>query len=258
MLYDAHNHFHDQRLNPWRDEIIASIKALGARMVVNGTSEADWPAVLEFAADWAIPSLGLHPWFVGQRSMNWKTALENNLNARKCGLGEIGLDRWMDNPDLPAQEEVFVAQLQMAAARDLPATIHCLKAWGRLREILRAEELPRRGILLHSYNGPAEMVKGFLDLGAYFSISGHFAHARKAKQRETFRAVPLDRLLVETDAPDMPPPAELNAFKLDSLNHPANIESVYRFAAELRGKKPDDFAGEMEINFRRLFGGLMD
>src|SRR5690606_11232155 len=118
----------------------------------------------------------------------------------------------IENPDLPAQEEVFVRQLELAAERNVPATIHCLKAWGRLNEILRAEKRPACGFLLHSYGGPAEMVRGFAGLGAFFSISGHFANERKSRQRETFRSVPLDRLLIETDAPDMPLPGELDRF----------------------------------------------
>src|SRR5690606_31434693 len=137
-------------------------------------------------------------------------------------------------------------------------SIHCLKAWGRLDELLRSERLPACGFLLHSYGGPKEMVNGFLDLGAYFSISGHFAHERKARQREVFRAIPLDRILVETDAPDMLPPDSLNRFPLGSANHPANIQSTHEFAATLFGKTSDEFATQMELNFQRLFGGLLN
>lgn len=167
MIYDAHNHLQDERLAPWRGDF----NNLGvARAVVNGTSEKDWHTVLALADEhsWIVPSLGLHPWFVSNRSRNWLATLTNLLDTRNCAIGEIGLDRWMENPDVPAQDEAFVAQLNLAAERNLPVAIHCLKAWGTLDQTLRAEKLPACGFLLHSYGGPSEMVQGFADLGAYF------------------------------------------------------------------------------------------
>lgn len=231
-------------------------------MVVNGTREADWPQVLALAQQHPIvlPSFGYHPWYVGELTDQWLGELQRHLDAVPAAVGEIGLDRWMENPDVPVQEELFRAQLRVAAARNLPVSIHCLKAWGRLDEILREETLPRRGFLLHSYGGPAEMVAGFVKLGAYFSLSGYFAHERKAKQREAFKQVPSDRLLLETDAPDMMPPNEWNNHPLTDpatgqpLNHPANLAAVYRFAAGLLSLEPAQLAGQVEQNFLRLFG----
>jgi TatD DNase family protein len=184
------------------------------------------------------------------------------LDAVPAAIGEIGLDRWIENPDLPLQEKTFREQLRLAALRELPVSIHCLKAWGRLDEILREEPLPGRGFLLHSYGGPPEMVAGFAKLGAYFSLSGYFAHERKARQRETFQVVPRDRLLLETDAPDMWPPEAWNDHPLidpptgKPLNHPANLAAVYRFAATFLGLDVETLAIQLEQNFCRLFGGL--
>lgn len=265
MLIDAHNHLQDPRLTPCRGEIEAEIQRLGIqKMVVNGTAEADWETVIELAErhDWIVSSLGLHPWFIRERGAQWLERLKALLDRRPCGLGEIGLDRWMENPDLPAQEEVFLAQLRLAADRNLPASIHCLKNWGRLHELLEAGPRPECGFLLHSYNGPVEMVPRFAALGAFFSISGYFAHERKEKQRDCFRAVPRDRILVETDAPDMRPPDSLDRYQLHSddeaLNHPGNLPAVYRFAAQLFEQPLDEFQKTVEANFRRLFGGLLD
>ena len=150
----------------------------------------------------------------------------------------------------------------LAAERDRPVSIHCLQAWGRMLEILKAEPRPARGFLLHSYGGPQEMVQPFADLGAYFSFPGYYAHERKARQRETFRHIPADRLLIETDAPDQSLPDHLNQFPLTDektgkpLNHPANLAAVYRYAAELRGEPPEQLVAQVEQNFLRLFGGL--
>lgn len=106
------------------------------------------------------------------------------------------------------------------------------------------------------------MIDGFVELGAYFSISGYFAHERKVKQRDVFREVPLERLLVETDAPDMLPPRSLiSTTSSDSegnaLNHPGNLPAIYSFAANLRGVEPETFTKQIRENFERLFANPM-
>lgn len=262
-LYDAHNHLLDARLAVQLEGVLAGCRNAGiARMVVNGSREADWPRVLALAKRHPIvlPSFGCHPWYVGERTDRWLDELQRHLDAVPSAVGEIGLDRWMENPDVPLQEELLRAQLRVAAARNLPVSIHCLRAWGRLDEILREEVRPQRGFLLHAYGGPAEMVAGFVKLGAYFSLSGYFAHERKAKQREAFKQVPSDRLLLETDAPDMMPPAEWNDHPLTDpatgqpLNHPANLAAGYRFAANFLSLDPAQLTRQVEQNFLRLFG----
>ena len=175
-------------------------------------------------------------------------------------IGEIGLDRWKPGLSYDGQEEVFTAQLELAAARNLPASIHCLQAWGRMHDLLRAKPRPERGFLLHSYGGSQEMVMPFAGLGAYFSLPGYYAHERKARHRETFRHVPAERLLIETDAPDQSLPDALNEHPLldpasgRALNHPANLPAVYRFAAGLLQQSPEDLVAKVEENFLRLFG----
>src|SRR5687768_7829030 len=132
MLYDAHNHLQDERLDPWREQILASARAVEIGMVGNGTCENDWQRVSGCSALEVIPSLGLHPRFTAQRSPDWRKKLETHLDSHRCAIGEIGLDRWMTNADIKSQEEIFISQLEIAARRNLPASIHCLKAWGRL------------------------------------------------------------------------------------------------------------------------------
>src|ERR1044071_7049368 len=103
------------------------------------------------------------------------------------------------------QEEVFVFQLGLAAERNVPLSIHCLQAWGPLVEILQRTPRPACGFLLHSYGGSGELIQPLAKLGAYFSCSGYFAHERNAEHRDDSIQGNLDRLLVETDAPDMLP-----------------------------------------------------
>jgi TatD DNase family protein len=262
-LYDAHNHMQDERLAPRREAIMQAVHQEGVvKMVVNGTCEGDWPTVLALARRYpqVIPSFGCHPWFVKERSAHWNKSLLEYLDQVPSAVGEIGLDRWIHDYDLLLQEEVFVLQLRLAAERNLPVTIHCLQAWGKLLEILQIEPLPCRGFLLHSYSGSLEMIPPLAELGAYFSIPGYFASGRKQSQRDTFKHVPSDRLLIETDAPDQALPDERNRYPLvdavsgKGINHPANLGAVYQFVSELLDEPIDALAARVEANFERLFG----
>ncbi len=264
-LYDAHNHLQDERLTPHREAILTEVRRQGiTRMVVNGSCESDWPEVLALAraCPEVIPSFGYHPWYVKERSSDWQSALLRHLDAVPSAVGEVGLDRWIKPHDPEEQEHVFVWQLRLAAERNLPVSIHCLQAWGRLLEILRAEPRPRCGFLLHSYGGPLDMVAPLAELGAYLSFPGYFAHERKTRQRETFKTVPPDRLLIETDAPDQLLPADHNRYPLTDaasgkpLNHPANLGAVYNYLAALLAEPLEHLAPRVEENFLRLFGQL--
>jgi TatD DNase family protein len=179
-------------------------------------------------------------------------------NEPGAAIGEIGLDRWVQGHDLKVQIPVFLDQLRLAVEFDRAATIHCIQAWGALWDSLREEKAPSRGFLLHAYGGPMEMIDGFVRRGAYFSFSPYFLHERKAAQREAFAAIPSDRLLVETDAPDLRPPDEANPRPLidcdgNPANHPANIDVSYRGLAEVRGMEVADLAPLIAENFARLF-----
>jgi len=263
-FYDAHNHLQDDRFAGRQSELLVACEKIGvAKMVVNGACESDWPQVLALAQENKIvlPSFGYHPWYLNERTPDWLKNLKKFLDEIPSAVGEIGLDRW--KPDLPyaGQEEVFLAQLNLATERNLPLSIHCLQAWGRLLELLQTHPRPARGFVLHSYGGPAEMIPAFTKLGGYFSFPGYFLQERKLKQRETFRQVPADRLLIETDAPDQHLPAEKNQFPLvdaegKPLNHPANLGAIYSGLAEFLGEKTEALAARGEENFLRLFGNL--
>ncbi len=263
-FFDAHNHLHDERFGGRQGELIATCREAGVvRAVVNGSCEDDWPDVAALArlhADFVVPSFGLHPWYAHERSPAWIQSLTSALDAMPgAAVGEIGLDRWKPGLSYEGQEEACTAQLRIAAERNLSASIHCLQAWGRLLELLRAGPRPERGFVLHSFGGPVEMVSPLAKLGAHFSFPGYFAHERKARQREAFRFVPPDRLLIETDAPDQLLPDALNRHPLTDpatgrpLNHPANLPAVYQFAAGLLGEPVESLASRVEENFARLF-----
>lgn len=262
---DAHLHLQDERLRPELDHIVAELRRLGIRRwVVNATRESDWPAVTRLAAAHpeVLPAYGLHPWFIAERGEHWEknlTSLLTHPESRAIAVGEIGLDKWIRPHRIDEQEDLFRRQLRLAATLRLPAVIHCLRAWGRLLDVLRSEPLPDRGFLLHSFAGPAEMVDELVALGAYFSFSGHFLHLRKAAVIETYRRLPRERLLVETDAPDMLPPDSRITHPLRDpagqvINHPANLIAIYTDLARALDTPLETLAARVAENFTRLYG----
>lgn len=277
-FYDAHAHLQDAELVPHYARVFADLAAAGVkRVVTNGSSEADWPAVaaLTAAHPVVLPSFGVHPWDAGNRSRTWQKNLLAQLDAcPRAAVGEIGLDRWIvtrAKPDdrrlaglrrapIEEQLEVFAWQFGLAAERNLPAAIHCVDAHGLLLDALRATLRPARGFLLHSYGGSTEMAARFAELGAYFSFNANFLDARRARLREVYAAIPADRLLVETDAPSVRPPAAQAPYSLPAtadglnVNHPANLTATYTTLAELRGVSVAALAKQVEANFLRLFG----
>ena len=256
--YDAHNHLHDARLAGSLGDVVETAEQAGiARMVVNGTHPGDWPEVLSLAERYprlVQPSLGLHPWFAPAAPPDWRKELARLSQASGVAVGECGLDRW--KPDLPyeGQEQAFVTQMRLAAELDRPLSIHCLRAWGRMLELLEKGPRPARGFLLHSYGGSAEMVDRFAALGAYFSFPGAFAREKKHRQRAAFERVPADRLLIETDAPDQMPPRSLIASPLADANHPANLAGIYGYVADILGWSLEKCAKQVEENFFTFFG----
>jgi TatD DNase family protein len=277
-LYDAHQHLHFDQLTPHRAAIIRDLAATGVKgIVVNGTNEEEWPVVAALAREhrWIVPSFGIHPWDCGNRGPDWEKNLRAALAANpSAGIGEVGLDRWIidglkpDDPRLAGlrvallaeQCEVFAAQLALGAELNRAVSIHCVQAWGALHDMLKKTPRPARGFLLHGYAGPAEMIKNFADLGAYFSFNIQLLEPRHASRLDNFRHIPTKRLLVETDAPTKPPAGDRNRFPLppaadgSPVNHPANIAVAYEALAELRGVSLELLAPQLEQNFRRLFG----
>src|SRR5437868_6304796 len=107
-FYDAHNHLQADRLQPYLDLILPSLGPAGiVKMVVNGTSEADWPQVLALARQvpQVLSSFGYHPWHLHEHTPDWQKKLIHFLDEIPSAVGEIGLDRWMKNPQVALQEE---------------------------------------------------------------------------------------------------------------------------------------------------------
>lgn len=282
MLFDAHNHLQDAWLAPHREQVLADLTRAGVgRVVVNGTCQTDWADVAALARSHSVvlPSFGLHPWDAGNATATWRDDLLRALDATPgAAVGEIGIDRWIldrarpDDPRLaglrraPLAEQtgIFLWQLELAAQRNLPVSIHCLDAWGELHRVLREAPRPARGFLLHAYGGSAELARDFAALGAYFSFNTAFVDARHAARRTVFATLPADRILAETDAPAMPPPPDRRPYPLPgladgtALNHPANVVVAYAGLAAARNTPIEVITAQVRENFRRLFEGATD
>lgn len=249
-MTDAHNHL--QQLTDPSAALTRAHSAGVHQMVVNGTSERDWPLVARWAAasPAVLPSYGLHPWQVPERSPQWLQTLRDFLeNDPRALVGECGLDRWKKPFDLPDQLSCLQDQIGLATELQRPLTIHCLQAWGPLLDLLQSSP-PLPPFLLHAYSGSRELVPAFAALGAYFSFSGYFLHERKAANRETFREVPRERLLLETDAPSMLPPANFIATPLpDAHNDVANLPLFLPPLAKLLDTPLESLATTLERNF---------
>jgi TatD DNase family protein len=265
-MRDAHLHLADSAFSDAPDALLAQLKNEGWRsLVVNGTSEKDWAEVEQLYAiepELVIPSYGLHPWFVKDRSDQWMERLEGLIADEPIAcVGECGLDRWIEGHDLDDQRSVLEPQIELATRLNRPLTLHCLRAWGPLLEVLRRSELPQRGFLVHACSASRETAHRLLDLGARFSYSTYFTHDRKASVRELYAKLPLDRLLVETDAPSMAPPAELSRSPLsyssasvDSINHPLNLSVAIDSLVEIRDEPKEEVLAQLERNFLDFFG----
>ncbi|MEO1856957.1 MAG: TatD family hydrolase [Rubritalea sp.] len=258
-LQDAHLHLQSPRLMANSDTIVKQAQEIGVKqMVVNGTSPDDWDEVSELAHRYPeiiTPSFGLHPWRTPDVRDGWKEILIEKIDSHhnSC-IGECGLDRWMTGLCKQAQEDAFIFQLQLASESNLPISIHILKAWGWLLETLEKTPTPPRGFLLHSFSGSAEVAKQLAKRGAYFSFSGYFLRQRKMRVQETFRSLPRERILIETDAPHMNPPTKWICHPLaNQANHPANLGAIFAGFAEMMGENKERLAEQLELNFQRFF-----
>jgi TatD DNase family protein len=254
---DSHNHLQDPRLGD-AGSVIRAMQAAGiSRCVVNATCESDWAAVEALALahpDFITPAFGIHPWRAHTAEEGWRERLACLLDKHpQASIGECGLDRWVSSPPMEIQEPVFTDQLRLAREMRRPVTIHCLKAWGPLLETFAASPAPPR-FLMHSFGGSIETARQLLPLGAYFSFSGHFLHPRKVDALNVFRHLPRERILLETDAPDMLPPDHFISHPLpENHNHPANLPAIGRALAAALGMEAEELAVLTRTNVAAMF-----
>jgi TatD DNase family protein len=215
--------------------------------VIPGVHPNGWPGISVLAAEnrQIFPAYGIHP-------MHADTATDQvfaNLSAfsiKGIAIGETGLDPAYPVP-LDLQEQVFRAQLRMAVQLGLPLLIHCRQAFQRVLKVIREEAAQQVGGIMHAYSGSVEMAPDFIRLGFAISISGTVTWHNAVKPLRVVRELPLEHLVLETDAPDMAPQHYRGTF-----NRPAWIAETAQRVAEIRGVAIEEVARVTTGNARRV------
>ena len=245
--FDAHNHLQDSRFGDDLPVVLSEMRSAGIeRAVVNGTSESDWEKVRMLChqnPDLLSPAFGLHPWRIKERSTHWDRKLGYLLETvPQSSIGECGLDLWIKNADITDQLQVLKVHIGLSRELKKPLTLHCLRAWQELWHCLK-DARPLPPFLLHSFSGPPAMIPSLVNMGAYFSISGYFLHPRKIKTLQAFSLIPIDRILIESDAPDMAPPLKHQGiYHREAYHHPADLPSCVKALAGLHEIPIDECA----------------
>jgi TatD DNase family protein len=203
-----------------------------------------------------LPAFGVHPWFVADLPPDWCGRLEQVLTAHPAApVGEIGLDGL--RPEIPRdrQRQVLDAQLELAARLGRPVVLHGARAWGELLAALKpfASRLP--GFVVHGFSSSADLLREVVALGGAVSFAGSVCQPQAARVRAAAAAAPADRLLVETDTPDIFPLGGVSALAdAPRLNQPANLALVIAAVAGVRGAPPGEIAALTAANARRVLG----
>ena len=250
-LVDTHVHLDDSRFDPDRDEVIANGRRGGVdALIVPGIDAASWPRIQALCTSHAglYPAYGLHPLFLAQHRPHHLDELAGWLDGGAAvAVGEIGLDFFVPGLDPAAQRHYFAAQLALARELDLPVIVHARRAVEEV--ILSLRRLPGLRGVVHSFAGSEQQAQRLWDNGFHLGIGGPVTYERARRLRHLVGTMPLDRLLLETDAPDQP-----DAMHRGQRNEPARLDVVLRCIAGLRDESAATIAAATSANARRLFG----
>lgn len=246
-------------------------RALGVgRCVIPAVERGNWDAVRALAHRLGDAyALGIHPLYVPRAHDDDLGALDAELTAhrddpRLVAVGEIGLDFFVPELTTPAmrerQQRFYRAQLRLARQHGLPVILHVRKSADDLLKGLR--ELPTGGGIAHAFNGSAQQAQAFTDLGFALGFGGALSFEPARQLRRLAAELPLDALVLETDAPDIPPQwlyvpaAERAAGRPQGINHPRELPRIGAVLAGLRGLSPEAVAEATTTNARRALPRL--
>ncbi|MFT8363578.1 MAG: TatD family hydrolase [Sporolactobacillus sp.] len=252
MLFDSHTHINDQAFEQDLSAVLErAAQADVGRMVVIGVDRTSMESV--------FPIINQHKEIYGAIGWNPEDAVDmteedfawmaDHLAHRKIvALGEIGLDYHWDKSPKAVQQTVFRRQIRLARQAKLPLIIHNREATADTEQILRNEGAAEIGGVMHCYSDTAEWAKKFIDLNFYISFGGPVTFKNARVQQEAAAAVPLDRLLIETDCPFLSP----HPFR-GRRNEPARVRLVAEKIAELKGVALEKVEQATTANANRLF-----
>lgn len=250
-LIDAHCHFDFPQFDGDHAAVLAEAGRLGvSQLVIPGVRRADWGRVITLARQFSevFYCLGIHPWFVGEHQTGDLEELRSLLSQRDegcVGLGECGLDRLRGS--LAEQMPWFEQQVALAIDLDLPLVVHSVRCHDEVASVLRRQQVVVP-VLVHGFAGSYEQAARLVDLGCYIGIGGVITYARASKTRGAIARLPLDCLVLETDAPDMPP---VGVAQGD--NSPIRLPGIFEALAELRSESSSQLGEALLANTRRLY-----
>ena len=251
MLFDTHAHYDDEAFDPDRELLLESLPQRGVALVLNPGCDLDSSRkAVSYAAAYphVYAAVGIHPencaGFVPEQIDTLRNLAKN---PRVVAIGEIGLDYYWQEVPRDLQKEVFRAQLALAQRLDMPVIVHDREAHGDSLAIVK--EFPGVRGVFHCYSGSVEDAKTLIKLGWHLSFTGTITFKNARKAPEVIAAVPLDRIMVETDAPYMAP-TPYRGKRCDS-------RYVYRMAetiAQIKGLTTQEVEEATTENGKRLFG----
>ncbi len=247
---DSHCHLDDSRFDADRDEVWRRARLAGVRLlIVPAIARESWPRTRDVAFRYpqAFPAYGLHPMFMAAHRRGDLDELESWLaREQPVAIGECGLDYHSDRDSKKRQLELFDAQLALARQHHLPVIVHARKAVEDAIGLIRL--YPGLRGVFHSYSGSAEQARRLIDLGFLFGIGGPYTWERSHKLHALLLQLPLDSLMLETDAPDQP-----DAHHRGMRNEPAFIGDIAHSIACRLDLPPDRLAAVTSQNALSLF-----
>lgn len=249
-LVDSHSHLDAPEFDRDRAAVIARAQAAGVmRQVVPAVEAASWPKLREVCAQdpGLHPAYGLHPMYLDSHRPEHLRELGDWIEReRPLAVGECGLDYFVEGLDPEAQSLYFEGQLRLARDFDLPVIVHARRAVDAvIAAIRRTGRL--RGVV-HSYSGSEEQARQLWKAGFLLGLGGPVTYERANRLRGLAASMPIEHLLLETDAPDQP-----DAGIRGQRNEPARLGTVRDTIAALRGIAPDELAAATSANAERLF-----
>ena len=247
-LFDSHCHLDLEPLKSGLLKYLPEASAAGVHgFLVPGVHPDGWAGIAAVAAEEPriLPAYGIHPMHAGTVDETVLARLAE-LAPHGIAIGEIGLD-----PAYPValevQERVFREQLRIAVSCGLPVLIHCRRAFQRVLKILRDERADRVGGIMHAFSGSVETAGDFMRIGFAISVSATVTWDNAVRPLRIARELPLEHLVLETDAPDMSPQRYRGRF-----NRPAWLTETAQRVAEVRGVSLEDVARVTSGNVRRV------
>lgn len=269
MLIDTHCHLDASEFDDDRDRVVQRAADAGVGcIVIPSVSQGNFEVVRELAhaIPGAVYALGIHPLYVAQASEDDLDALDACLQAarddpRLVAIGEIGLDHFVpavNTPELRArQEHFYTRQLALAQRHGLPVLLHVRRSQDDLLKHLRRR--PPIGGIAHAFNGSFQQARQFLDLGFALGLGGAMTFERSLQIRRLATQLPLSSLVLETDAPDIPPAwlgRDEQGRRVPARNEPAEVAGIARVLAEIRQMSQDTIAEECLRNACRVLPRL--